>query len=87
MAEIKPDRTPSVRSVPSDPEKEINTTVDGNFDGNEYIDPKIERSLVRKFDFLILPMCGESSTQCHLSVLGYENNIESEREREEKGNM
>lgn len=58
MADIKVDNTPSVLSVPSDPEKDITTPVDGEITGNEYVDPKIERSLVRKFDLLILPMCG-----------------------------
>jgi hypothetical protein len=59
MTEIKPADTPSVRSIPSDPEKDGNLAVDEN----EYIDPKIEKSLVRKFDLLILPMCGESPTK------------------------
>ncbi|KUL85166.1 hypothetical protein ZTR_06267 [Talaromyces verruculosus] len=46
-----------VLSVPSDPEKDLATPVDGEVTGNEYVDPKVERSLVRKFDLLILPMC------------------------------
>jgi hypothetical protein len=34
------------------------TTAGSNNLADEYIDPKIERSLVRKFDLFILPMCG-----------------------------
>ena len=58
MSDIKVDNPPSVLSVPSDPEKDITTPIDEEITGNEYVDPKIERSLVRKFDLFILPMCG-----------------------------
>ncbi|EED24561.1 vitamin H transporter, putative [Talaromyces stipitatus ATCC 10500] len=57
MTEIKVDNTPSVLSIPSDPEKDVAPAGNGEITGNEYVDPKIERSLVRKFDLMILPMC------------------------------
>ncbi|RAO65926.1 uncharacterized protein BHQ10_001938 [Talaromyces amestolkiae] len=57
MTDIKVANSPSVLSVPTDPEKDISTRIDEEITGNEYVDPKIERSLVRKFDLFILPMC------------------------------
>lgn len=54
---------PSVQTPSFDQDKELAASLSD--DDNEYIDPKIERSLVRKFDLLILPMCGEKNSIFH----------------------
>ncbi|KAH8691990.1 putative vitamin H transporter [Talaromyces proteolyticus] len=58
MGDLKLANTPSIKSMPSDQGNHSNERSNPDIiDGNEYIDPKIERSLVRKFDIFILPMC------------------------------